>query len=51
MRTIDPTILLAAMATLQTPPARPGPAGVFASARRLRFAPVAPAAIAVSRAA
>lgn len=50
MRTIDPSIMLAAMAVLHTPPP-PTPARLMARARRVSYAPVSPPAISVSRAA
>jgi hypothetical protein len=51
MRTIDPSIILAAMATLETPPAFPPPGGVrlVTRKRRVTYAPVTPRAIALSR--
>jgi len=52
MRTIDPAIILAAMATLETPPMTPYPAPstsrTVARPRRPQFAPMTPAAVTVS---
>ena len=51
MRTIDPSIILAAMATLETPPLPPPNGGVrlVPRKRRVTFAPVTPTAITFSR--
>jgi hypothetical protein len=49
MLIIDPSIMLAAMATVHKAPSVP--ARVLARARRIQFAPLTPPAISVSRAA
>lgn len=50
MRTIDPSIILAAMATLETPPLSPQPQRLDAQRRRrTTYAPVTPSAIVFSR--
>jgi hypothetical protein len=54
MRTIDPSIMLAAMATLHTPPrpaAQPRGNSAGRRTRSVTYAPLTPPAISVSRAA
>lgn len=52
MRTIDPAIILAAMATLETPPMQPFPPPAAPRSamrpRRPQFAPMTPAAVTVA---
>ena len=51
MRTIDPSIMLAAMATFHAAPKALVAARIHAQARRVQYAPMTPPAISVSRAA